>query len=110
MTLNPTYHVLATVLALNLYAPHDKKYKWFVDCSYFLEELQNLISTLTNMVFGFALAHFYQGNCGLAIEQLRKAIILFPGVFLSLLKKCDRVEKMNEINVKLPRSRRPHVQ
>ena len=62
------------------------------------------------MVFGFALAHFYQGNCGLAIEQLRKAIILFPGVFLSLLKKCDRVEKMNEINVKLPRSRRPHVQ
>ncbi|KOX78468.1 Transcription factor 25 [Melipona quadrifasciata] len=78
---------LAVILCLDFYALKAKEYKWFIEFCNFWDSTRNL-TQLPNIAFSLALAHFHLDNVILANELLQNALIMFPGVLMSLLEKC----------------------
>lgn len=87
LSLDPEGDPLAVILCLDFYALKAKEYKWFIEFCNFWDSTRNL-TQLPNIAFSLALAHFHLGNVILANELLQNALIMFPGVLMSLLEKC----------------------
>ncbi|KAK1118557.1 hypothetical protein K0M31_014864 [Melipona bicolor] len=87
LSLDPEGDPLAVILCLDFYALKAKEYKWFIEFCNFWDNTRNL-TQLPNIAFSLALAHFHLDNVILANELLQNALIMFPGVLMSLLEKC----------------------
>lgn len=84
---------LAVILMIDFYAIKANEYSWFIEFFETLEPKKNL-SQLPNMAFAIALAHFYHSKTDansstLADDYLQRALLMFPGVLISLLDKCS---------------------
>lgn len=88
LSLDPDGDPLAVILSLDFYALRAKKYEWFIQFCNFWDNARNL-TQLPNIAYSLALAHFYLGNQTVANELLQNALIMFPGVLISLLDKCS---------------------
>lgn len=87
LSFDPEGDPLAVILCLDFYALKAKEYKWFIEFCNFWDSTRNL-TQLPNIAFSLALAHFHLDNVILANELLQNALIMFPGVLMSLLEKC----------------------
>ena len=102
---------LAVILMVDFYAIKANEYTWFIDFFNAFEPKKNL-SQLPNMAFAIALAHFYQSKTDpssltRADDYLKQALLMFPGVLISLLDKCSiqadsRVTKHEYFSPKTP--------
>lgn len=88
LSLDPEGDPLAVILSLDFYALRAKEYEWFIEFCKLWDSTRNL-TQLPNIAFSLALAHFHLGHQTEASELLQNALIMFPGVLLPLLNKCN---------------------
>lgn len=88
LSLDPEGDPLAVVLAIDFYALRAKEYEWFIEFCNLWESSRNL-TQLPNMAYSLALAHFRLGNKDDADTLLQNALIMFPGVLIPLIEKCN---------------------
>lgn len=88
LSLDPEGDPLAVVLAIDFYALRAKEYEWFIEFCNLWESSRNL-TQLPNMAYSLALAHFRLGNKDDADTFLQNALIMFPGVLIPLIEKCN---------------------
>ncbi|XP_003703109.1 nuclear localized protein 1 [Megachile rotundata] len=88
LSLDPEGDPLAVILSLDFYALRAKEYEWFIEFCNLWDSTRNL-TQLPNIAFGLASAHFHLGHQTEANELLQNALIMFPGVLLPLLNKCN---------------------
>ncbi|CAL1686186.1 unnamed protein product [Lasius platythorax] len=88
LSLDPEGDPLAVVLSIDFYALRAKEFEWFVEFCDLWESSRNL-TQLPNIAYSLALAHFRLGNKDDADRLLQNALIMFPGVLIPLLEKCN---------------------
>lgn len=88
LSLDPENDPLAVVLSIDFYALRAKEFEWFVEFCDLWESSRNL-TQLPNIAYSLALAHFRLGNKAEADKLLQNALIMFPGVLIPLLEKCN---------------------
>ncbi|XP_053971993.1 transcription factor 25 [Hylaeus volcanicus] len=88
LSLDPEGDPLAVILSLDFYALRAKEYEWFIEFCNHWDGARNL-TQLPNIAYSLALAHFHLGNRTVADQLLQNALIMFPGVLMSLLDKCS---------------------
>jgi len=79
---------LAVILSIDFYALRAREYEWFVEFCNLWESSRNL-TQLPNIAYSLALTHFHLGNKADADNLLQNALIMFPGVLMLLLEKCN---------------------
>ncbi|XP_029163781.1 transcription factor 25 [Nylanderia fulva] len=88
LSLDPEGDPLAVVLSIDFYALRAKEFEWFVEFCDLWESSRNL-TQLPNIAYSLALAHFRLGNKDEADKLLQNALIMFPGVLIPLIEKCN---------------------
>lgn len=88
LSLDPEGDPLAVILLIDFYALRAKEYEWFLEFCNLWEDSRNL-TQLPNIAYSLALAHFRLGKKAEADELLQKALLMFPGVLMPLLNKCN---------------------
>ncbi|KAJ8962953.1 hypothetical protein NQ314_005670 [Rhamnusium bicolor] len=88
LSLDPDGDPVAVKLAIDFYAIRAREYQWLIDFVTEWDSSKNLLQ-LPNFAFSLAAAYFYNGDSAKADLLLQDALLMFPGVLLSLLEKCS---------------------
>ncbi|KAG7211160.1 hypothetical protein KM043_010484 [Ampulex compressa] len=88
LSLDPVGDPLAVVLCLDFYALRAREYGWFIDFCDAWDGSRNL-TQLPNIAYSLALANFHLGNRDTADELLQIALLMFPGVLMQLVERCN---------------------
>uniref|UniRef100_A0A1B6CWB0 Transcription factor 25 n=1 Tax=Clastoptera arizonana TaxID=38151 RepID=A0A1B6CWB0_9HEMI len=92
LSLDPDTDPLGIILSIDFYALRSQNYDWLIRFATEYEPSKNL-SQLPNFAFSVAVAHFQLGAGNSDVETahqlLQNALIMFPGVLIPLLDKCN---------------------